>query len=611
MMLKALRLTLPVLALLLVSLAAPRAPAALMAESCSPRPPVRIAVVEGGQVSVAATGAGNGLQRLRFETASNAQVEIDGQVRTPPFTVELPSGTVSKQFAVWAISAGQAATITRLIVVDGCDEWPTVVGGGTMVMPTRLPTALPTATATSLPHVDYPPAIGPTTLAAPATRSATAGGADVGVTVGPGVGKQLPVTIVARSGSCAPNNMLRELRFGNDPRVYRNANILIDGHTRIPPFTVALPSGATQMAFSVLQVTTGQDATVSLVARDNCGEWTTVVGGGASAFGPVPQGIPICTTHDPARWHGLAERNPDGSIRCVYDHEHKDDPRVLDTLFGPLSHGTIGLPWAALNAAGSPEIHRTFGWAVVQVPTCLTRFGDGSFTALRVQTHVGYNGATSRDHSYHLEGQTCVPGDPVAGRLSVGGHLDFGALYIDSPQCPVQRVALQADIIRPLLNTSLRRLHGGYPNCPRPDMTWYGANGAIATGAPRVVVNVGVRREDWGQIDPASPSTLHLTNPATANGSSQEPAHLVSVLVPTDWDALDGVQDGRVTYQGFTDRWGNLVANCAPVGMDCVPLWLDRVRTGIEHQFRAEVAGIGEREYDLRVNGQSPITYPN
>lgn len=450
---------------------------------------------------------------------------------------------------------------------------------------------------------------------------------------------RLRVTVSAQSTASTPNNQLRSLRFFADGQVPApNGVIDVDDHNqfgRLPPFTLDLLSPRSQQTFFIRPQVADRAITIQLEVVDNCPTpWRTFVGAGVTALpaatatlvpaaSPTPMptpgasptpppiaGIPRCA-HDDRVWHGLVERASNGSILCTYGHEHKDDPRVLDGLFGPLSYGTIGVPWAALNAAGNPENHRTFGWAVVQVSTCLTPNGRAGLTAMRVQTHVGYNGATSRDHSFHLQAQTCVPGDPVAGRLSVGGHLDFGFLYIDSPQCLEQRVALQSDIIRPLLNLSLRRLHAGYPTCPRVDMTWYGANGAISNGAPRVLVNLGVRREDWGQIDPASPSTLHLTDPNNANGSWQEPAHLVSVFVPDEWDALDGVLDGRVTFQGFTDRWGNLVGPCAPEGMDCVPLWLDRVRTGMEYQFRADAAGIGPREYDVRVNGQSLIEYPN
>ncbi len=138
--------------------APPPAPAAPLAQTCSPRPPVSISVVPGPpgrvQVTLTATGTGNRLVRLRFEAATNAQVDLDGQVRPIPFTLDLPAGTTQKSFAVVQVAPGQAATVTRLVVEDGCGEWPTFVGGGTAALasptPTRTPTPTPTATPTPI-----------------------------------------------------------------------------------------------------------------------------------------------------------------------------------------------------------------------------------------------------------------------------------------------------------------------------------------------------------------------------------------------------------------------------------------------------------------------------
>jgi hypothetical protein len=136
----------------------PPAPAAPLAQTCSPRPPVSVSVVPGPpgrvQVTLTATGTSNRLVRLRFEAATNAQVDLDGQVRPVPFTLDLPAGTTQKSFAVVQVAPGQAATVTRLVVEDGCGEWPTFVGGGVAALasptPTRTPTPTPTATPTPI-----------------------------------------------------------------------------------------------------------------------------------------------------------------------------------------------------------------------------------------------------------------------------------------------------------------------------------------------------------------------------------------------------------------------------------------------------------------------------
>jgi hypothetical protein len=143
-------------AMFLLSPWVPGAPAAPLAVTCSPRPPVSMAVttVSPGrlQVTITASGAGNTLERLRFETATNGQVEIDGVTQSIPYIATLPAGTVAKSFLVLQVTAGQAATITRLVVEDGCGEWPTLVGGGsTAYAATNTPTLSPTLTSTPLP----------------------------------------------------------------------------------------------------------------------------------------------------------------------------------------------------------------------------------------------------------------------------------------------------------------------------------------------------------------------------------------------------------------------------------------------------------------------------
>jgi hypothetical protein len=114
---------------------------------------VSVAPSNGGALSVtivaraASCTAANQLRQLAFgndpATYRNAQVAIDGQVRTPPFTVSLPPGTTQKTFDVLQVAAGQGATVP-LVAQDSCGQWNTFVGGGANAFSPPL-TALPTA----------------------------------------------------------------------------------------------------------------------------------------------------------------------------------------------------------------------------------------------------------------------------------------------------------------------------------------------------------------------------------------------------------------------------------------------------------------------------------
>jgi hypothetical protein len=129
--------------------------------------------------------------------------------------------------------------------------------------PTSTRTATPTGTAAAVP----PPRVAVSVAASGAGR--------------------LAATIAARPATCAPNNSLQGLRFGDDPRVYRNAAVEIDGAVHRPPFALTLPAGTVAKSFVVVQLVAGADAIIPVTARDSCGEWQTFVGGGASAFQPA------------------------------------------------------------------------------------------------------------------------------------------------------------------------------------------------------------------------------------------------------------------------------------------------------------------------------------
>src|SRR5687767_11893397 len=119
-----------ILTAMLILLAGPSTSA--VAQSCQPRPPVRVVTVVAGlgrlQVTVTA-GAGT-LRSLSFTGGQSASVEIDGSTLRPPFTRSL-SGEVA-QISFGVVRDGGAGTPATLpfIVTDGCGAWPTFVGGG-------------------------------------------------------------------------------------------------------------------------------------------------------------------------------------------------------------------------------------------------------------------------------------------------------------------------------------------------------------------------------------------------------------------------------------------------------------------------------------------------
>jgi hypothetical protein len=103
--------------------------------SCSPRPRVVVKLQSSNGtllVTLSTTGPNNGLRAVRFDSFTSSIVDVGSQTnQTHPFTVSIPAGQEpsSLQFVVRRDGAAQTATV-RLVVVDGCGEWSTLVGGG-------------------------------------------------------------------------------------------------------------------------------------------------------------------------------------------------------------------------------------------------------------------------------------------------------------------------------------------------------------------------------------------------------------------------------------------------------------------------------------------------
>lgn len=104
------------------------------------------------------------------------------------------------------------------------------------------------------------------------------------------VQSELALTIADEGGALlvtvsttGEGNSIQAIRFDG----FSNALVAVDGPTKFSaPFTYTMPAGqqVTRLRFGVWKQSRGQAATVRLTVVDGCGEWTTFVGGGASAF---------------------------------------------------------------------------------------------------------------------------------------------------------------------------------------------------------------------------------------------------------------------------------------------------------------------------------------
>lgn len=322
------------------------------------------------------------------------------------------------------------------------------------------------------------------------------------------------------------------------------------------------------------------------------------------------EGVPVCQVHSNTRWHGLVERNAAGAILCTYGHEHHDDPRPLDSVFGVLPWGEISYPWETPNENATK--HASYKWATMANPTCAPMHspaGNPNGLTLRYGRMLAHNdgnsGALTRFHSLYMQTIWCYPGGGAPdGRYDAGGWMDYGVLFARNTDTDFVHIPLPADAQPPALtgdpfNSINRRVHNSplYPNFSTL-ATWYGGNRALS---------VGIGNENWGPLDPARPNNPPLFyDVGLYNGSRQAVFHLVGLH--TEFE--------QVPPGAYTTRHGHLTQGCTGIGLDCVPFRKENMPLGVLLQFRWEQQfpdPAGEREYDVMspVTGNSLITYPN
>jgi hypothetical protein len=625
------------------------APAASDPLTCSPRPEVGIAVAQTGQVVVTTHTApgvpANQLGSLAFGTATNAFIDIPGGQTGSRgnFTVSFAPGTQQTSFWVRAASSGQAVTVP-LIVIDNCGTWSTLVGGPLPVAtPTPSPTATPTPTMRPSSAVAGATLAKTPTLVSAAAALASTPAANVGVAVAPATGGALLVTISARPASCTSSNQLLQLAFGNDPAASQNAQIVLNGQTRTPPFTVSLPPGTTEKTFSVLQVVAGQSATVPLVAQDSCGQWNTFVGGGANVFGQSVEGVPLCTDHDPLKWHPLVKRDAVGSILCTYGHEHHGNPHDVDDLFGPPGawwggSQDISYPWQtfAFTSQGvqyempaaptDPSVyenarkHNGYKWYVKRNLPCVIRSGwDGCFRAFRVLVHSmgSQTDTVARFHSFSAEALIEIGGRQ--GIVRGGGWMNTGflGLLVDGGNglvcppldtnppsffCPPSSAA-GGNFRESYSTTDVPPPHTAHAN-PSTTTNWYADHhGGVGPG-PAVQM--------WGPTSYTNPAQQLFYPPQYRANNTL--GHLENFAVSTA--PLQAAVDasGLITGRLYENRHGDVVAGCSAVGLDCIPFAVEHAPLGaVSLHAPEDPTDWSFPSYDVAspITGNSLVTFPN
>lgn len=315
---------------------------------------------------------------------------------------------------------------------------------------------------------------------------------------------------------------------------------------------------------------------------------------------PSPS-APLCAVHDPSVYHALWN----DVLGCHYDHEHGDMDFAqatahlgLDVL--TLTGAEISYPWQtpdenALKHGGYKWTFKTTN----EDPCIPAENGPNGTDGFAVEFHARGNGVEHM-HRVHSSFIAVVICNTSGGRgvLATGGWQDYGqrtsgyqGLVLalpDQPQ-PSYPSGLAPYVALSCYNDV------GSPDCgakaTHSDATWV-SRPQMTPGSGHVLAQLLFRARDthqWvnGSTRQSPPPTFRWVcgnaayNPAGCRGNNTTATiHQVFGVVPDAWDMLDGLADGKVTYVGFTDRWGNVVSDCLSVSLDCVPLYLRDVPIG-------------------------------
>jgi len=323
---------------------------------------------------------------------------------------------------------------------------------------------------------------------------------------------------------------------------------------------------------------------------------------------PYPD-APLCATHNPTAYHTLWN----SAEECHYDHEHgsMDFGQAAALLGVDLTTFTggqqISYPWQTMHHDGCLENdckHGGYKWTFKTTnedPCIAAEVGPNGTDGYAVQFH-GRGDAEdnlTRVHSSFIAVVVCnVQGQ--RGVLVTGGWQDYGQrvstyqsgvvmALSDQPQ-PSFRALLSPYWSLDCYNDDgaqtdcgSRFIHSDVTAVSRPQAADLGHRVAqilIRSRDPYVWVN-GSTRDDLNAQTFRWVCGVTGYNPVGCEGNNTTGTiHQVYGNVPSEWDSLDGVVDGLVTWQGYTDRWGNRVEGCSGSSLDCVPVYLRGVPVG-------------------------------
>lgn len=365
---------------------------------------------------------------------------------------------------------------------------------------------------------------------------------------------------------------------------------------------------------------------------------------------PYPN-APLCpdsgVNHDHDVFHALW----DGVRGCHYDHEHGENPFIPETavtfpgfdLYSLLGNVQIGHTNPSSPMENTHK-HGGFKWDVVLSPThgCIGGFDEATYcvksAVLQYHNFGDYSmEMEARIHSSVALLKVCDPSLPEdCGYIFTIQHSEFGqritpyqGTVIPYPDNPVPAYGSQfgqyfsigcVDDILPTVVQCRPSISFVVSRKVSVNSIWTSKPKMSQPNQPRppgsTIFKLLFRVRDLYQIfdwnDFTYPFTFrYLCGDTTYNPvgcryvNATSKVHEIEGTIPASWDNLSGFDTnptvGRITAEGFTDRFGTLDLGCTAVGENCFPIKMVDMFVGF----------YGDYLTPEKVDSTSPVTNPS
>jgi hypothetical protein len=335
-------------------------------------------------------------------------------------------------------------------------------------------------------------------------------------------------------------------------------------------------------------------------------------------------GSPLCPTHDSTVFHTLWN-SEEG---CHYDHEHGTNPFTPETelVFAGIQDFIGGVQIGHTNPSSPIENtvkHGGFKWHVMlsNPHGCVGGFEGAAYciSSAVIQYHNFGDYSHEMEHSIHSAVAfltVCDPALPLdCGELRTAQHLEFGqrivpyqGTVIPYPNNFVPAYPSQSgqyfsigciDPILPVVPQCRKDIPFIVSRKINADSIW---TSKITSTQPNpirppgsTILKILFRVRDTYQVFDWNDFEYPFTFRWICGDSSYNPAgcrytnstsniHEVAGTIPTTWDNLEGFDlnllPGRITADGFTDRFGTLDLTCTEANETCFPIKMTNMFVG-------------------------------